>query len=62
MNDTNDSKQREELNRKVIELEQLINQLDDQNANYSIWREEGLNLDNISFKGAEIVEMMELDE
>jgi hypothetical protein len=44
----------------VLELEQLINQLDNQNLNMSSADGAALNLDNISFKGAEIADIMGL--
>ena len=60
MNNSNDQK-RKDLDRQVRELEQLINQLDNPNINFTqLENGQSLNLDNISFKGAEIADLMGL--
>lgn len=43
-----------------MELEQLINQLDNPNFNFTNGVDGDINLDNISFKGAEIADIMGL--
>lgn len=61
MNDTNDPAQKD-LNRRVHELEQLIAQLDN-NANFSnLYDGHSMNMDNISFKGAEVADLIGMNE
>ena len=61
MNDTNDPAQKD-LNMRVHELEQLIAQLDN-NANFSnLYDGHSMNMDNISFKGAEVADLIGMNE